>query len=106
MPTSKVIEAAPHKTSSYSSSLPPPPAPPLPTKVVIGESIRVARCECPECEAHSASQKIYHQLKFSEYREIDPNKEPQLGDHHYSILPSHMFAFVLKDRTYGKLLFV
>lgn len=81
--------------------LPPPPPPPG-SLTNIGESLRVARCECKDCQNLAASQETYLRLNFSNYREIHPTKESELTDHQYSILPSHMFAFMLNDRNYGK----
>lgn len=68
----------------------------------IGESLRVARCECKDCGAHTAPQVTYFRLPFSGYNEINPAKVDRLNDHQYSLLPSHMFAFVLNDREYGE----
>lgn len=89
-----------------SSSYPPPPPPPgflnSDTSVIIGQSIRVARCECNECKTTAVSQELYPKIKFSEYNEIDPTKVTGLTEHQCSLLPSHMFAFILKDRAYGK----
>ncbi|XPT04388.1 hypothetical protein M3J09_013467 [Ascochyta lentis] len=90
----------PQFNNSFGRLPPPPPPPPIP---IIGASIRVARCECNDCRAAAASQKIYPRLKFSEYSNIDPTKESRLTEHQYSILPSHMFAFVLNDRSYDLL---
>ena len=52
------------------------------------------------CKANAAPQSL--RLKFSDYSEIDPRGSMALDDHQCSILPSHMFAFILNDRAYGK----
>lgn len=80
-----------------------PPPPPSLRTLFIGESLRVARCECKECGAHTSSQVTYLRLPFHDYNEVNPAKVRGLNDHQYSILPSHMFAFVLNDREYGEL---
>ncbi|KAH7396153.1 hypothetical protein BKA66DRAFT_566658 [Pyrenochaeta sp. MPI-SDFR-AT-0127] len=72
------------------------PPPPPPTEV----SIRVPRCECKDCKLASISQEIYTQVKFSDYTYINPKEKAALSWHQYLLMPSHMFAFVLKDRTY------
>ena len=81
---------------------PPPPFGSISNAHIIGQSIRVARCECKECKTAAVSQELYLRLKFSEYSEIDPVKVTELTEHQYLLLPSHMFAFILKDRAYGK----
>jgi hypothetical protein len=42
--------------------------------------------------------------KFSDWDEIDPEKVEELSDHQYMLLASHMYAFILQDRDYGKYL--
>jgi hypothetical protein len=69
----------------------------------LGESVRVARCECKECKPANISEEVYARAKFSDYDDIDLAKTHELTEHQYLILPSHMFAFVLKDRLYGEL---
>lgn len=104
MPENSVPDVPiPIRSTFPSAFAPPPPPPPPPGQLitVVGESIRVARCECKDCQAHAASQETYLRLKFSDYREIDPTQEAGLTEHQYSIFPSHMFGFVLNDRTYG-----
>lgn len=104
MPATKAAETVATPRAIFTSPsglqipLPPPPVSGLP---IIGESTRLAHCECKGCQAHASSRETHLRLKFSEYREILPTKVERLSDHQYSILPSHMFAFVLNDRTYG-----
>ncbi|KAF3045326.1 hypothetical protein E8E11_003333 [Didymella keratinophila] len=71
--------------------------------IVIGQSIREAECECKECAAAPVSQETYTRLKFDDYKNIDPVKVIELSEHQYRLLPSHMFAFILKDRAYDLL---
>lgn len=69
----------------------------------IGESIRLARCECRECKESAVAHDV-HTMRFSDYHIIDPN-EVEIGDmtpHKYLLMTSHMFAFNLQDRAYGK----
>lgn len=37
---------------------------------------------------------------FSDYDSIDPKTRESLSDHQYLLFMSHMFGFILKDRTY------
>ena len=99
-----IISVRPTITLDFSHPpQPPPPPPPIGGLPTVGESIRLARCECKDCKALASSQETYAQLKFSDYREIMPARQTELSEHQYSILPSHMFAFVLNDRAYGRL---
>lgn len=66
-----------------------------------GSSIRIARCECQECEGADIVEDM-HAMPFSGYRNIDPKQNEALPDHQYMLMSSHMFAFILKDRTYGR----
>ncbi|KAF3039787.1 hypothetical protein E8E12_009103 [Didymella heteroderae] len=106
MPTRKASDTAvPVRmpTSSPFGLPPPPPPPPSKGSPIVGESLRVASCECKDCQKQASSKETYLRLKFSDYKEIDPTKEPELTEHQYSIMPSHMFAFILNDRAYDLL---
>lgn len=105
MPTSKASDSAipARMPSSSPFGFPPPPPPPPPQgPPIVGESLRVASCECKDCQEQASSKETYLQLKFNAYKEIDPRKDEELTEHQYSIMPSHMFAFVLNDRAYGQ----
>lgn len=65
-----------------------------------GISIRLARCECEECKEAPTVEDV-HTMLFSDYRIIDPEHLDGLTNHQYMLMTSHMFAFILKDRTYG-----
>lgn len=69
---------------------------------IIRQSIRVARCECQECKPGNEYQETYDKEKFSDYRNIRPDEGMMLSDHQCMLMSSHMFGFILKDRTYGK----
>ena len=89
----------PHPPSPSPSQIPPlPPVEGLPTAE---NPIRLARCECNDCKVLASSQESYARLTFSDYREIIPARQTDLSEHQYSLLPSHMFAFILNDRAYG-----
>jgi hypothetical protein len=62
----------------------------------IRESIRVPRCECKDCTAAVDIRDTYALEKFSGYHAIQPNGSTETTEH------QHMFAFVLKERTYGE----
>jgi hypothetical protein len=50
-------------------------------------------------------QEIHEKQIFGDYYEIlpnDPNRTVELSSHQYMIMASHIFAFMLKDRTYGE----
>jgi hypothetical protein len=49
-------------------------------------------------------QETYDKTPFSDYLDIVPSKTEALERQQYKIMASHMFAFVLKDRTYGTFL--
>ena len=66
-----------------------------------GSSMRVARCECQECREVAIVEDV-HAMPFNDYRNIDPRDTGMLTSHQYMLMSSHMFAFILKDRTYGK----
>jgi hypothetical protein len=68
----------------------------------IRQSIRVPRCECKDCRDEIDLQEIYAKEKFGDYHAIIPGAEPELPWHQCMLMSSHMFAFILKDRTYGK----
>ena len=109
MPTSRgfntAIPVRMPPPSRFGGPPPPPPPPPPPDahgSPIVGESLRVASCECKDCQDHASSKETYLQLKFNDYKEIDPAAEAELTEHQYSIMPSHMFAFVLNDRAYGQ----
>lgn len=48
------------------------------------------------------SQEVYAKKPFSDYYDIVPSETTELRRLHYKIMASHMYAFMLKDRTYGK----
>jgi hypothetical protein len=88
-----------HPPSPLSS--PPPPPPPLEGVPTAENSIRLAPCECSDCKVLACSQETYARLTFSEYRKFIPARQTDLSEHQCSLLPSHMFAFILNDRAYG-----
>ena len=75
----------------------------IPDDEDIGGNIRMARCECKQCNTATTSHESYPPTKFSDYQQIDPAKTEELTEHQYLLLPSHMYAFILKDRSYGRL---
>lgn len=61
---------------------------------------RIAYCDCEEC-AKTFKKEVYMETLMGKYEHINPKETEELTDHHYLLMPSHMFVFVLKDRTYG-----
>lgn len=49
-----------------------------------------------------AVKEIYVSVTFSDYDDIKPKDIKELSEHQCLLCMSHMFAFILKDRTYGK----
>lgn len=72
--------------------------------IIINDSTRVARCECKDCRISYDLHETYDKEPFGDYMFISPREIEALERQQYKIMPSHMFAFVLKDRTYGKFL--
>lgn len=68
------------------------------------ERARAPRCECADCEDLEGVKKEYITTTFSGYDYINPRETKELSEHQYLLCMSHMFGFVLKDRTYGKIL--
>ena len=68
----------------------------------LGESARSPRCECSACTASNIQKETYLRATYSDYDNIDLTKREQILDHHYLLCASHMYGFVLKDRSYGK----
>jgi hypothetical protein len=72
------------------------------SKHIIGERARSPQCGCIKCE-NSSAKEMYLATTFSDYEKIDPKVTKELSDHQYMLCASHLFGFVLKDRTYGEL---
>ncbi|KAL6362787.1 hypothetical protein LRP88_04093 [Fusarium phalaenopsidis] len=69
----------------------------------IGASARAPRCECSQCQDLDTVKEEYPSATFSDYDDIDPNETSELSDHQYMLCMSHMFGFMLKDRSYDLL---
>ncbi|KAH7077666.1 hypothetical protein BKA63DRAFT_489217 [Paraphoma chrysanthemicola] len=69
----------------------------------IRESVRIPHCECKECTTSVESQETYEQDKFHDYYTMVPSESVHPTEHQYMLMASHMFAFILKDRTYDLL---
>ena len=68
----------------------------------IRKSTRIPKCECHECTTTTESQESYAKEKFSDYYKISPSTTGELSAHQYMIMAPYMFAFSLKDRSWGK----
>ncbi|KAH7131774.1 hypothetical protein B0J11DRAFT_576732, partial [Dendryphion nanum] len=94
---------------------PPGPRPPPPVEISpemfvnsavrIGETSRIATCPCRECADASTSSRVYLRPGYSDYDQIDPFDDDleKLSPHQHLLCSSHMFAYILKDRTYDLL---
>ena len=69
----------------------------------IPERSRAPRCECTECEDLDGMKEKYCNTMFSDYYDINPTETKELSEHQYLLCDSHLFAFILKDRTHGKI---
>lgn len=69
----------------------------------IGASARAPRCECSQCQDLDTVKEEYPSVTFSDYDNIDPKETSMLSEHQYMLCMSHMFGFMLKDRSYGSL---
>jgi hypothetical protein len=68
-----------------------------------GQTARIAGCPCLDCSHSHASDQAHLRPTYSDYDDIDPF-DPYftgLSEHQYLLCASHMFGFVLKDRSYG-----
>ena len=68
----------------------------------IGKNARGPRCECTQCASSEGMKAKYARVTFSGYDDIKPKETAELLDHQYLLLTSHMFGFILKDRSYGE----
>lgn len=66
-----------------------------------GSRARVPRCECFECKLVDSTKGASISLTFSNYDSLDPSQARGLSEHQALLCMSHMFGFILKDRTYG-----
>ncbi|KAF1958093.1 P-loop containing nucleoside triphosphate hydrolase protein [Byssothecium circinans] len=61
---------------------------------------RAVLCACDEGKNKSTNDAVYQPVKFSGYDNLDPKEHEGLTQHQYLLMSSHMYAFILKDRTY------
>ncbi|KAK2802558.1 hypothetical protein FQN51_004350 [Onygenales sp. PD_10] len=69
----------------------------------LSERARAPHCECSQCIDFNAMKEVYTSVAFSDYDNIDPKETKALSEHQYLLCMSHMFGFILKDRTYDLL---
>jgi len=63
---------------------------------------RIAICQCTACRAYNVEHPVQLLLPFASYDLIDVIDTESLTDHQYLLCSSELWAFVLKDRAYGK----
>jgi hypothetical protein len=68
----------------------------------IGAKDRVTDCQCDKCKLYNLEHQIFDRLPFSLYDNIDPNGNEPITEHQYFLCESHVTAFILKERRYGK----
>jgi hypothetical protein len=68
----------------------------------IGERARGPHCECTQCTELGNVKEKYIKTTFSDYDNINPKEVKELSDHQSLLCMSHMFGFILADRTYGE----
>lgn len=81
-----------------------PPPPPLDStkEVPVGQRARAPRCQCLTCKDLYGDEGVSLFPTFSNYDKIEVNETASLTDHQALVSVSHVFGFVLKDRTYGE----
>jgi len=62
----------------------------------------VASCECHPCADSSTSQGSHGKNRFHDYFWIHAKSSGEISAHQYMLMGSHVYAFMLKERTYGK----
>lgn len=80
------------------------PPPPPPESMNPGERVRAPRCECMRCKNADTHEGASMSIIFSDYDSIDPKEVKELTEHQAFVSMSHMFGFILKERTYGECL--
>lgn len=71
----------------------------------IGLNIRTPRCECSVCEEelqHKPHLTHQQRPRFADYDDLQVNLD-KMTDHQYSLCDSHVFGYILNDRTWGNL---
>ena len=68
----------------------------------LGERARAPRCECSRCKSVDSHQGVSISTTFGDYDSIKPSRTEGLTDHQALVCMSHMFGFILKERSYGK----
>ncbi|KAI1279408.1 hypothetical protein F5Y07DRAFT_42348 [Xylaria sp. FL0933] len=69
-------------------------------KISVGERARAPCCKCNKCSDIDTAAQKYIPATFSDYDNVDPKEVNELSEHQYMLCLSHMYGFVLKDRTY------
>ncbi|TGJ83182.1 hypothetical protein E0Z10_g5584 [Xylaria hypoxylon] len=72
----------------------------VPGERAIGERARAPCCKCSKCRNIDTAAQKYISALFSDYDNINPKEVNEISEHQYMICLSHMFGFILKDRTY------
>lgn len=71
-------------------------------KVVFDLRTRTPRCLCKVCDSAESRQSTPITGKFAKYDNVDLRLSKFISDHQYFLCFSHVYAFVLKDRVWGK----
>jgi hypothetical protein len=65
--------------------------------------MRIPECPCARCTTVRNDSEILHRrLAFDEYDDIDLMERTHITDHQYFLCFSHVYAYALRDRTWGK----
>lgn len=65
--------------------------------VELGQRTRIPKCTCKKCESNPKAVQL---RKFDDYDDIDLKSRKTLTEHQYFLCSSHVWGFVLKDRTW------
>jgi hypothetical protein len=72
----------------------------------LGTNTRFPACPCAICSSgDNNAEKLFQRLKFDDYDEIPLDTDLKLTEHQYFLCYSHVYAFVLQDRIWGKSVF-
>lgn len=70
--------------------------------VELGQRTKEPKCLCKTCQANGLRQHGIQRRIFDDYDNIDLSSVSTLTDHQYLLCWSHVYAYVLKDRVWGR----
>lgn len=67
----------------------------------LGLNTRAPSCQCAVCAA-ATSETLYQRVAFDDYDDINIDSTTELTEHQYFLCWSHVYAYALQDRLWGK----